>query len=746
MHGKRNFTITNIVVGAAITILLVLLAVLDSLTPLGFAHGFLYLPVLLLAATLQNRTVLRWITAVSIIFIFSGSLWSAPPWDDEATLHVIASHRLLSVLVLLTVHSLIEKYASLIGRLETARSESEFQRLSDNLPILIWTADANGKFDYFARPVAEYTGVDQQTMLKNWQVMVHEDDRAHSEHAWLKAVSTKTEFRAEFRIKVRTGGYEWFVVQAKPVFDTQGRVLKWYGSGINIADLKELQGQTLKQAKRYYNVLESITDGFFTLNTLFNFTYVNNQAGKMLGVSVGDLLGKPVWFPSAGLSEEIFEPMQSSYRMQESISFTQLLTHNQTWLEVSIYPSSEGLSVFLRDVTQERELQQQLNHAQRIESLGHLTGGVAHDFNNLLTVIVGNTDLLLRYFDQQKPDNEKLIKVTTLVMNAAERGVTLTDKLLAFSRRQKLTPEVVDVNLLLKELEYLLVTTLGAEHSFALKLHSEPLHVCIDAGQLEHVLLNLVINARDAMAGSGAVTVGVYPFAGFQQSTLDRDSLVPGHYALIEVMDTGTGIPNEIKHRIFEPFFTTKETGKGTGLGLSSAYGFIKQSGGHINVSSHLGEGSVFRLYLPLSNALPNREKQALTRYKDTSEQRDHTVLLVEDDPMVRTYAEQALEDAGYKVISAENGEFALQILRSQNAVDVLFSDVIMPGQIDGFELAKQTNQLDPSLPVLLTSGYPDMAAKHHIHKDWRNSILMKPYRSDELIARIQALLHSRVR
>lgn len=751
MRQKIKWRLTVLVLWG----LVLAVAIGDAITPLGFAHGFMYVPVILTVAIYGNGPLLRWTSAVSAVLVMAGVLWSQEIYSDTIPFTIVVSHRLLALAVLTVVYLLLERYLQLQHRLVKEREENEFRRLANNLPILVWTANAQGKVNYYADPVLDYTGLTEKQLLQQWTELIHPEDRRQTERKWQFATETETDFQTEFRLKESSGDYQWFLVRAKPVYNREGALVKWYGSGINISQLKELQRKSLNQAKRYYNVLESISDGFFTINDKYCFNYVNGRAGQMLGGDDSKLLGKPVWLASTPLSEELFNPIQSAMLKQETVTFTHLQEDNSVSLEVTVSPSLGGASVYLRDITEARELQQQLAHAQRIDSLGHLTGGVAHDFNNLLTVIVGNADLLIKQLSPEFIGLEnrageqralltklaKLQRLAHLVLDAAERGVSVTQSLLAFSRRQKLQPNVIDLNQLLRDLEYLLSTTLGGQHELSVVLESEPVCVHVDASQLENVLINLTINARDAMHQSGKVTISVSAIKIDSAALPEHKSLKPDYYALIEVADTGEGIAEATRHRIFEPFFTTKETGKGTGLGLSTAYGFLKQSGGHLSVSSRVGEGSVFRLYLPASRKSRPLQLSTNTSFRDPAQGAGERILLVEDDSLVRTYAAQALEDAGYHVFATDTGDKALTILQGDREFDLIFSDIVMPGAINGIDLAEQAAKLRPTTPVLLTSGYADTAGRGRPELHQHHDLLEKPYKAADLLRRIKSLL-----
>jgi len=379
----------------------------------------------------------------------------------------------------------------------------------------------------------------------------------------------------------------------------------------------------------------------------------------------------------------------------------------------------------IQDITERRQTEEQLRQAQKMEAVGNLTGGMAHDFNNLLGIIIGNLDLLR---DRQSGDPEA-DELTGEALDAALRGADLTRRLLAFARRQPLQPARTNVNELIAGIVKLLERTLGEQIQITLDLNPDLWPVVVDPAQLESSLTNLATNARDAMPVGGQLIIVT------GNRSLDTDyasqhaEVQPGGYALIEVSDTGTGMPPEVASHIFEPFYTTKEQGKGTGLGLSMVYGFIKQSGGHINVYSEAGIGTTFRLYLPRAEvgaeAAPAVAPAALVRGSG------ETVLAVEDNASLRRVVVRQLTELGYHVLEAEDSQTALRILEGER-VDVLFTDIVMPGGASGYEIAGRVLARWPQIKVVLTSGFPENRANGDPHARGLR-LLSKPYRRDDL-------------
>jgi signal transduction histidine kinase/CheY-like chemotaxis protein len=382
----------------------------------------------------------------------------------------------------------------------------------------------------------------------------------------------------------------------------------------------------------------------------------------------------------------------------------------------------------------DRRMAETLIQSEKLRSVGELTGGVAHDFNNLLTIILGNAEMLA----QRLATHPELRPLAETTMAAAERGAELTSRLLSFARRQALEPAPTDINRLVAGMNGLLRRTLGEQIEMATKLGDRLRPSLVDAPRLENVLLNLCINARDAMAEGGRLTIETRNIdIDPDYATLHND-VAPGRYVIIAVSDTGTGMTPEVLARAFDPFFTTKEVGKGSGLGLSMVYGFVKQSRGHVTVYSEPGQGSTVRLYLPQADS-----EAAVAAASETAGMPggNEKVLLVEDDDLVRDHVAAQLVELGYDVTAVANGRAALERLQGEQTFDLLFTDIVMPGGINGRQLADAAHKILPELPVLFTSGYTEDAIVHHGRLDAGVHLLSKPYRRFELATKLREAL-----
>jgi nitrogen-specific signal transduction histidine kinase/CheY-like chemotaxis protein len=403
------------------------------------------------------------------------------------------------------------------------------------------------------------------------------------------------------------------------------------------------------------------------------------------------------------------------------------------------YDGEDAILGIFQDVTERIRLEDQLRQAQKMEAVGQLTGGVAHDFNNLLAVIMGNLELLL----EQVERGSKAFSLATRALAAGGRGADLTHRLLAFSRRQPLQPVPVDVNELIRGMHELLIRTLGEDVDIELVGGAGLWQCDVDPGQLENAILNLSINARDAMPGGGRLTIETSNARVDDAYAAALENVAAGQYVLLAISDTGTGMDKDVIAQAFDPFFTTKEVGKGSGLGLSMIYGFVKQSGGHARIYSELGEGTTMKLYLPRSTvkgapmAAVNASAMAGTK------ERGETILVVEDDAEVRTVTVTILGDLGYEVLEAGTAAAGLTQLERNPGINLMIADIVLPGGMGGRELADEACRLRSGLKVLYVSGYAENALSHHGRLDEGVQLLVKPFRQADLAAKIRQILDS---
>ena len=400
----------------------------------------------------------------------------------------------------------------------------------------------------------------------------------------------------------------------------------------------------------------------------------------------------------------------------------------------------DGESIFvgiIHDLTERKLTERQLQQAQKMEMVGQLSGGIAHDFNNLLTVIVGNAE----YLSEQLKSRLDLRQLADDICQAGERGAELTRRLLAFSRRQLLRPRAIDCHELIASTCKLLKRTLRENIEVTTAFNLDAIFAFADSGQLESAVLNLALNAQDAMAAGGRLTIstGIASLDDNDQGV--HPDIESGEYAMIAVTDNGEGMTSDVAARAFEPFFTTKEVGKGSGLGLSMVYGFVKQSNGHVSIYSEPGLGTTVRIYLPNVTLNGSRSSSQPAADEDALPRGNETILVVEDDPFVRSSVILRVESLGYKVVFAVDGREAVMKLRTNPEIDMLFTDIVMPGGMSGWEVAELAQQMRPGLPTVFTSGYALEALVDQGRAPMKSIVLTKPYRKAELAHRLREAL-----
>jgi PAS domain S-box-containing protein len=476
-------------------------------------------------------------------------------------------------------------------------------------------------------------------------------------------------------------------------------------------------------------------DGRYTFANRAFQDYLGREADQILGKCATDLRPRQFAEETVTHDKAVVESKRASQReVVDPDGGRSSLVVKFPVIEDNGEVSAVG--TIMVDISELKRVQSALAHAQKMEALGQLTGGIAHDFNNLLTAILLNSDVLA-----SRVENESLRTLAVAMRGAADRGADLTRRLLAFGRQQALEPKPTDVNDLMLRMEPLMHRTLG-EHIDIRFVRADDLWLAqVDPGQLENAVLNLAVNARDAMPERGRLTIETGNVELDETST--NLEAKPGDYVMVAVGDTGSGMPPEVLAHVFEPFFTTKEVGRGTGLGLSMVYGFVKQSEGHIQVYSEIGVGTVVKLYLPRAHAAEVALEPATTPTELPSGR--EVILLVEDDALVRAHTEHQLIALGYHVITAEHAGEAMQLLRDGLSPDLLFTDMVMPGGMNGRELGEEARKLLPGLKVLYTTGYAG-AQSVSLATDALPSayLLGKPYRRRDLATKVRAVLDER--
>ena len=547
-------------------------------------------------------------------------------------------------------------------------------------------------------------------------------------------------------VRRRKDGREVHVsLGVSPIRSAAGKIVGASKIAHDISETKKTQQALSQEIEERRRIFETSQDLILVTDTKGMFVQVSPSSRTILGYEPSEMIGhSAVEFIHADDLENTREEMRSARRGRQMRNFETRYVHKNgqavalTWMGTWSEPVRRHFFVG-RDLTEKLTAEAQFRQAQKMEAVGQLTGGIAHDFNNILTVITGTIGILA----DAVADRPQLTAIARMIDEAAERGASLTRHLLAFARKQPLQPREVDVNALVLETAKLLQPTVGQQIEIAPRLAADAWTASVDPNQLTTALLNLALNARDAMTSGGKITLetnNVYldeAYAGM------HNEVTAGNYVMIAVSDTGTGIPAAQLEKVFDPFFTTKEIGKGTGLGLSMVFGFVKQSGGHIKIYSEEGHGTTIKIYLPRATGVD--EAAGELPASSTIEGGHEIVLVVEDDALVRKYVIAQIESLGYATLEACNATEALNMIDSAPTIDLLFTDVIMPGPMNGRQLADEALQRRPSLKTLYTSGFTENAIVHHGRLDSGVLLLAKPYRKSDLARMMRMALDTRV-
>ena len=516
----------------------------------------------------------------------------------------------------------------------------------------------------------------------------------------------------------------------------------------DITQRKRAEQEAVEQSRLLEATFQSMSQGVAVYDADQNLTRYNQKFLEMGGyppgfISIGmnraDIIRYRMAITDGGENDHeklIRARMDSARACEEHLSEVVRPDGNTLLYQRTPIPDGGFIATYT-DITERREAAKQLQQAQKMEAVGQLTGGIAHDFNNLLAVSLGNVELAEEVI-QSGGDIRPFLET---IKRATERGASLTNQLLAFSRKQTLFPQVVDAGELVSEIAGLLRSSLGETIEVKVTGGDDIWPCEVDPHQLESAVLNLSINARDAMPGGGTLTIQTANIRLDDDYAAAQAKVEQGAYVIVAVSDTGTGMSKDVIDQVFEPFFTTKEVGRGSGLGLSMVYGFAKQSGGHVTIHSHEGEGTTIKLYLPRSDKDREEERLGQADQTDILEARGETVMVVEDDPEVRTLSVALLRSFGYEILEAGDGETALKMLETEPRVNLLFTDVVLAGGMSGLELAVEVRSRFPGIAVLYTSGYTELVNFDRSLFDEDTELLQKPYRKADLARNVRLVL-----
>ncbi len=623
-----------------------------------------------------------------------------------------------------------------LKRVEWALRESE-ARLTDFVDATadwVWETDADDRFAYVSDNIIHVRGLPPEWYYGKRRSEIHAGINNPATWAAHEAdLAARRPFRDfVYRTNLNERGWRWLKVSGKPFFDADGKFLGYRGAGSDVTD------QILAETAR--RVSEERFDAFMRHSPLA--TYIKDEDGRLVYanpkfLSDFDLEGRE-WkgkldteLLARTWAQDWFWADREALRRDQTASSQETTesggTHRQWQVHRFIIGDDTGnrfVCGMAIEVTKQLEIERQLRQSQKMDAIGQLTGGVAHDFNNILAVIRGNAQLLA-----DKPGQDDAL--TNAIVSATDRGAELTYRLLAFSRLQSLHPRPTDLARLTEHMKELLRRTLGETLEIVIRSSDDLRPAMADPGQLENALLNLALNARDAMPRGGRLTILCVNATLDEAYAARNPDAEAGEYVMLAVSDEGVGIPPEVQPHVFEPFFTTKDVGRGTGLGLSMVYGFARQSGGHVSIDSELGRGTTVSLYLPTAQEAP--QDRDVRHDSHVPMGRGEMVLVVEDDPEVRLLTVRLLETTGYRVIDVPNAASALEVLADAHSVDIVLSDVVLPDGASGPEFARQAQASDPRLKVIFMSGYTADAATHDGLISPESVLLNKPFRRSEL-------------
>jgi two-component system, cell cycle sensor histidine kinase and response regulator CckA len=625
-------------------------------------------------------------------------------------------------------------------------SEERFRLIAETIDEIFWIYDAKSKAAVYLSPAYDRIwGHSRDRVLNNpepFMDQVHPDDRERIIAGGMQLQAGQPT-NYEYRIMRADGSVRHMWDRGFPIKDENGVVQRYVGSGRDITEWRQAE-DALKESREYLNqIINHISDPIFVKDSEHNFVLVNDAMCAFLGRQREELIG--VLSNVRNVAQSLWEQEETVIRTGREIitednipdgqgNIHTLMTKKSLLMDKSGNKQIVGV---LRDMTEYKRLEAQFIQAQKMEAIGLLAGGVAHDFNNLLNVIKGYSELILDDLDPNNPIREDLEQIR----DAGQRAAVLTSQLLAFGRKQILQPEILDLNTVIVQMSSMLRRLIGEDIELNSVMQPDLELINADPGKIEQIIMNLVVNARDAMPQGGKLTIETANVSFEDDYVSERPVAKKGPYVMMAISDNGMGMDAATQAHLFEPFFTTKEKGKGTGLGLSTIYGIVKQSEGYIWVYSEPGKGTTFKVYFPRSKGEISKSETEVKL--DSGFQGSETVLVVEDESSVRSLISRILRDRGYNVMEAENGEEALRINRAfAGEIHLVLTDAIMPG-LNGKELVSQIELARPDVKSLYVSGYADNAIVHHGILDSNISFLQKPFSADGLAQKVRKVLDS---
>ena len=702
---------------------------------------------------IERREWQLWIVAILVsLVLLAGLMAFILPGlglqENKLSLHLLPPvvQGLVALVLIFDIYTIFQQLQIHRMRNRLAEREELFRLISENAADMIAVVDMDGRRIFNSDAYQKILGYSAEE-LKNSSSMdqIHPDDRERVKAAAGEARRSGVGKNLEYRIRHKNG--TWLVLESTSsvIGDASGVPEKLVIVNRDITARKQASEALRLSEVSFRSVIENAPYGIYRAQASGKLLLVNPALQKMLGYDsqaellllnlTTDVYVDPLEHQRVNdlfTKQKEFTDVQVDWKRKDG---TPIKARCSGWFVKSAIDGAAYFEVFAEDVTEKWLLERQLRMAQKMEAVGRLSGGIAHDFNNLLGVIIGYSQVLKRTL----PPGTAFLEHAEEIEKAGQRAASLTRQLLAFSRQQVLAPAVLNLNSLISEMEKMLPRLIGEDIEIVIALDPAIGRVKADHGQLEQVVMNLAVNARDAMPDGGKVVITTANAVLDETWTRSHPGSKAGDFVMLSVADTGTGIDSETLAHIFEPFFTTKERGKGTGLGLATVYGVVKQSGGYVWVESALGKGTAFQIYLPRIEELvsvPEPVAPIVEAFRGAE-----TILLVEDADALRKLTHMLLEQHGYHVLVAANGAAALQLVEQKpERIDLLLTDVIMPG-LNGRALAERLEILQPSLKVLYMSGYTDDAIVNHGVLESGTQLLHKPFSEESLIRKVREVL-----
>lgn len=618
-------------------------------------------------------------------------------------------------------------------------NRARFHEIMYHAPTLVSLKDTEGRIMFMNHALERYLGKSLNDVVgKHTREFVSEGAAPLIARLDKEVLAKKSPIQREVSYPSKDGMRTALFVKF-PLFDENGNVEAIASFSTDLTEQRRAE-------TRFRTIMDNAPAVIALKDLQGRFIFANREFERLLKKPVSEILGKTVrdLFPADyadahdAFDHEVIEaraPLQREFLAPYPDGPKTLL-----FIKFPVFDAKgdiEAIGLIYTDISEQKQIEAQLAKAQRMEAVGQLSGGLAHDFNNLLTVIIGNAEILT----EELKNDERLLPLAQVTLDAAERSATLTQRLLAFGRRQMLEPKSTDIRQLVEDMEELIARAVGERIKIEYRYAEGLWPAIIDPSQLETAILNLVVNSRDAMPDGGRIVIELSNVQLDESNAQLNPDTKPGDYIMVAVSDTGSGMPPEVVARVFEPFFTTKEVGKGTGLGLPMIYGFAKQSGGHVKVYSEVGHGTVVRLYIPRAKS-PSLVPSLPAEEPDELPGGNETILLVEDDKLVRAHTESQLAGLGYRVVVAANADEALKLAVLTGRPDLLLTDMIMPGKANGRDLAERMRERWPDIRILYTSGYADGALPERLDElSAGMHFLPKPFRRRDLALKVREVL-----